>query len=164
MASVYWAHLPEHTDMLTQGYIGFTAISVKARRRTHLQESLTESCGHYPFYRALKKYRRKIIFELILVGDDDYCLLMEQRLRPTRQIGWNISAGGGAPNLGNVHTLETRKKMSIAAKGRPKTDQWKNKMSQINEGRIASPEAKMKMSLAAKARCLRIGPPSRRIV
>ena len=79
MAVLYWIKLPEHDDMLTQGYIGATTNLVK-RLKSHKHR--------------FKEIWDKIIVKTILMADIDYCYMIEQKLRPMRNIGWNKSIGG----------------------------------------------------------------------
>lgn len=84
MAYVYWLHLPEHTDVLTQGYIG-AASNIDARLRSHKHR--------------LKDIWDKVIVKLLVKSTINYCYEIEAKLRPHRRIGWNISAGGGSNNV-----------------------------------------------------------------
>lgn len=93
---VYWAHLPEHNDMWSQGYVGITKQSALARWRDHISHAKIET--ELPFARALNKYSN-IVFDVIVVGQDrSYCETIEAQLRPALNIGWNINAGGDAVN------------------------------------------------------------------
>jgi hypothetical protein len=88
---VYWIHAPEHSDLLTQGYIGITSQPAKYRWNEHIRAS---RCKTYPFGKVLKEHS-DLVFEVVLVGDNRaYCELMEKRLRPTPNIGWNTAPGG----------------------------------------------------------------------
>lgn len=93
---VYWAHLPEHDDMWSQGYIGITKQPALLRWRDHISHAKKES--QLPFARALNKYLN-IVFDVIVVGQDrEYCEAIEARLRPDLNIGWNINTGGDKVN------------------------------------------------------------------
>jgi hypothetical protein len=48
-ASVYWIRLPEHTDPLTEGYVGVSK-NWKKRVRDHLDEVTNESHSNPPPY------------------------------------------------------------------------------------------------------------------
>ena len=84
MAHVYWLHLPEHKDFLTQGYIG-AASNISARLRCHKHR--------------FKSIWDKLVVELLVESTIDYCFELEKKLRPSRNIGWNIAAGGYANNV-----------------------------------------------------------------
>ena len=79
MAVVYWVHLPEHVDIFKDGYVGVTE-NLKNRFRSH----------KFKF----KEYTNSLIKDVILISNIDYCYLIEQKLRPNRNIGWNKSIGG----------------------------------------------------------------------
>lgn len=63
------------------------------------------------------------------------------------QYGYNITPGGeDNPWYGKHHSEESKKKMSEARKGVPKTEEWKRKISESNKGRVVTKETKAKMS------------------
>lgn len=109
---VYWAHLPKHHDMWSQGYIGITKQPALLRWKDHLYHAKTET--QLPFARALNKYLN-IVFDVIVVGQDrEYCEVIEAKLRPNLNIGWNINSGGDRMNplpggLANKARLEKLK-------------------------------------------------------
>lgn len=122
MAFVYWIKHKDHKDMFSEGYIGFTSKTVQSRNKEH--NISAKSGSFYPVHRAIRKYGDSIVVETLIEGDSDYCLDMERKLRPTPNIGWNISIGGGAPMLGRLHTEENKEKLRKA-----------------NLGKVMSPEA-----------------------
>jgi hypothetical protein len=84
MAVLYWVHLPEHTDMFKQGYVGVT------------------SDLHRRFMQHKNKFKiiaNRLIVKVLLIADKSYCYLIEQKLRPSRCIGWNKSSGGYRNNI-----------------------------------------------------------------
>ena len=54
MAIIYWAHLPEHTDISTEGYVGVSINSLKQRKSEHIRDSKKGST--YIFHKAIRKY------------------------------------------------------------------------------------------------------------
>lgn len=122
--SVYWIRCQDHTDMMSQGYIGVSS-NAEVRFMQHLKKPQNKHLGF-----AINKYGwDNLIKTKILVADRGYCLDIERKLRPIDDIGWNCSAGGGNPpsalgkrfihtkpawNKGKKSTLETRKKISDA--------------------------------------------------
>jgi|SRR5882757_2771034 len=96
MAVVYWLHLPNHTDFLTQGYIG---VSTKFHRRLYEHKYLANSGKHINPYlsNVINKHGNHLIQTILLKGEEDYCYFIEERLRPTIRIGWNIAKGGFKP-------------------------------------------------------------------
>ena len=79
MAVLYWLHMPNETDVLTQGYVG-VASNLKKRLRSH-KHKFKDLWGH-------------IVVKQLLVSTKEYCLAIEEKLRPSRKIGWNKSSGG----------------------------------------------------------------------
>ncbi len=92
MAEVYWIRLPEHTDMFSQGYIGVTRNPLQRRFNEHIKKA---TLGHNGlFSRAIRKYKEKLIISTVLIGSEEYCYEVEERLRPSSYIGWNTARGG----------------------------------------------------------------------
>lgn len=106
MAEVYWIHLPEHTDMFSEGYIGFTSKTAKERFKGHMFDSVSSRSGCEVLKRAIRKYGERLIISTICICSNDYGLYLERSLRPTPHIGWNIAVGGGAPMFGRFHTKD----------------------------------------------------------
>ena len=115
--SVYWVHHPDHSDMLTQGYIGVSK-NVKTRFSNHKNSPSNEHLK-----RAIEKYGwDTLVKKVLLIADEAYCLMIEAKLRAADQIGWNVVAGGGMPPsaLGKVFgpmSKETKAKVSASKKG-----------------------------------------------
>lgn len=146
MAFVYWVHLPEHTDMLTEGYIGYTSRSVEERWKGHLKESSRARNLNYPVYNAMRKYGDTIKVTTLVEGSEEYCLELEFKMRPERKIGWNLQMGGNKGTKGVDVTAETCAKISRAGKGRRMAEQTKEALRQANLGRKLSLEVCQKMS------------------
>lgn len=150
-AIVYWAHLPEHTDIKKHGYIGITKDSLSKRKANHFRYK-----GKCRFQSAIKKYGDKIVWDTLLIGSPDYVALMEVKLRPDTDIGWNMRSGGEnniifsdkhRKNLSeSLRKPETRKKMVDRMKGREVSEETRKKMSVIAKNRKYSDETKEKMS------------------
>lgn len=91
---VYWIALPEHTDISSEGYVGISS-NLKERFRSYTKRSRKEN-SHLK--NAINLYGWENLKKMvILVAERDYCLEVERKLRPVRQIGWNIAEGGGDP-------------------------------------------------------------------
>ncbi len=85
---LYWIHYPEHTDPMTQGYIGVTVNPTK-RLKTHStgkNKRLAYGIANGATMTILSEYT---------VRDD--ALTEERRMRPEETIGWNLVEGGGDP-------------------------------------------------------------------
>lgn len=102
---VYWVHLPEHTDIRSQGYVGITCQGTATRFVKHRSDALNRD-KKWVFHRAIRKYGYKnLIVETILVCDYEYALQMENNLRPNTYIGWNVCEGGGTGFLEGLEKL-----------------------------------------------------------
>lgn len=119
MAFVYWIHLPEHTDLSSQGYVGVTTTTVSVRYQGHLKAMRRKDRPCPIVGKAIKKYGSSIRITPLLEGSEDYCYHIEELLRPTERVGWNTTAGGKRPArgfLGLQHTLDSKKKMADSQK------------------------------------------------
>lgn len=114
---VYWIHLPSHSDLTSEGYIGITTTTVDKRFKDHTSAAKTTKFN-YPIHNAIKKYGDDLIVTTLIEGSLEYCQLMELKLRPSEKIGWNLTKGGGFPidMTGRRHTEEAKKKISEASK------------------------------------------------
>lgn len=115
MAEVYWIRLPEHTDMLTEGYIGVTKNDAKARFRGHLQEAKLRDCKTSHLHNYLNKHGREgLVVQTLVICEIEYAFDLEEKLRPSERIGWNVAKGGvQTVNPGGYKLSEdTRRKMS----------------------------------------------------
>lgn len=100
--SVYWIHLPEHTNIFTQGYIGVSKDVCKRWNEHH------KKTNNMHLKNAINKYGwDNLIKDNVLIGSKDYCLTIETKLRNTENVGWNIVSGGGCPPLayGNQYRI-----------------------------------------------------------
>jgi len=150
MAFVYWIHLPEHTDMFTEGYIGFTSKTVEERYKGHLKESRSSRCPNYPIYNNIKKYGDKLIVSTIVEADTDYCLYIEEKLRPDFKIGWNLQIGGNKGGYGRIMSPEARKKISDHVKSRVVSEETRKRMSIAFTGRVMPKDYCIRMSESKK--------------
>lgn len=93
-AVIYWIHLTSHTDIYTQGYVGVS--KNLDGRVTHHIRSLTNDTHTNPHLKyAFKKYGwDKFVVDIFLCGEEEYCYMLENTLRSSKNIGWNISIGG----------------------------------------------------------------------
>ena len=167
---VYWLHLPEHSDMRIQGYIGVSN-NPKQRLWEHFNDVKTNKhCNPYLSH-VIKKYSDQLIQTIIFEGEKDICYAHEEELRPTKNIGWNLNKGGicppsasgrklstehkeriGKANAGRVYVCseETKQKLSFASKGRILSKEHKEKVRQARLGTKRSIETKKKLSESHK--------------
>lgn len=112
---LYWIHDDFMTDIFTQGYVGISK-DPKTRFRTHKR--------NHPEW---KNYN----FDIILIGERNYVLEIEKRLRPKYNIGLNEASSGGDPpsSAGKSKSAETKLKMSKARQGKVvlNNNTWKQK-------------------------------------
>ena len=141
MTSVYWIAHKDHTDIFSQGYVGVSN-NVEYRWNTH--KSLKTNVH---LKNAINKYGwDNLVKKVVLIGEEDYCLEIESKLRSEDRIGWNLTKGGGKPpsSLGKkfgAKTPETKAKISLAKKG--VTVAW-------NKGKAWNEEIKSKVSAGVK--------------
>lgn len=168
MAEVYWIHLPEHTDMFSEGYIGMTRKTAGERFYSH--KSLAKRGKiNIPILNAIRKYGDTLIVETLVICTPEYAVWLENKLRPDKGIGWNLAAGGEFPSvnrvvteaarlnqskaqLGRKHPEEVKKKIGEANSRRVWTEESKAKASKSKTGTTMSPEARAKISLAGMGR------------
>lgn len=117
---VYWIHLEEHTDILTEGYIGITTLGVAARFRAHKNAAANQ---HKKKRRAtrivncFKKYGDDMLVTTLLDGSLEYCQIIESKLRPVENVGWNLAVGGAATRAGAKNTPEHIQRAVEAKRG-----------------------------------------------
>ncbi len=156
---VYWIHLPEQTDVTTQGYVGITH---DFYQRMFAHKSCAKTGKDQTLYRAIRKYGwDSLIKEIILIADEKYCLEIEKKLRPTERMAWNIAMGGAeivGLNLKGTKQSEqhliNRKKSLIGRvsgfAGKKHSAEAKEKCRTMNLGKVNKPESNKKNSDAHK--------------
>ena len=134
-----------------KSYIGFAA-RCPARKTEHLNESYREksACYHTHFHRAIRKYGfDAFVWEIIFQSENGEYTLQQMephfiQLHNTFLNGYNQTKGGEG-SLGRKHSEETkskirekrklqviseetRRKMSLSKKGRPKPQSMRDKL------------------------------------
>jgi len=147
MTCVYWIHTPEHTNIFEQGYVGVTG-RFERRIWEHSKLNTNPHLGY-----AIQKHGwDNLIKEQVIIADEEYCLEMEAKLRPTESIGWNIVIGGGMPpkakkgmNLGNQAwnkglswSDEAKEKISDGVTKLWKNSEYRQAMSDAHKGKPSS--------------------------
>lgn len=153
MATIYWIRAPHHSDMFSEGYIGFSSRTTEARIKAHKANSKRRDKKHLPLYRAFEKYGDGLLVSTLVVGSEDYCLDIEHKLRPLPEIGWNIKAGGDRGYLGARRSEETRLKHSKSVKGISKPPGFGAKISDALKGIKKSEGHVDAMRLSKQGRC-----------
>jgi len=162
---VYWLHLPEHTDITSQGYVG---VSIDPTQRLWEHKNAAKKGTHHNKYLARIINKHELIQSIIVTGNTKECYAYEEELRPTKNIGWNLNRGGDCPpsnqgkkfsakhcanitksKLGKKRapiTNETKQKISQAHTGRKHSEEHKEKVRQARLGTTRSEETKKKLS------------------
>ncbi len=142
LAEVYWIHLPEHTDMFAQGYIGVTSKTAQERYKVHVAKALCKTTKKGYLHNVIKKYGKdNLIVETICICEDDYAYDLENKLRPTHSIGWNLATGGSNP-VKHIPPVsdEVRAIMSKNFKKTWTSPEYLEKAREtVNERRVAEP-------------------------
>jgi len=146
---VYWIHLPTHTNLLTEGYIGVTSRSPSDRFAEHLSEAKRGNSN--TLYKAIRKYGDEVVLTTLVSGSEDYCLETERRLRPKERIGWNVVQGGGKPPAHVKHSEQAKAKIAEGVR-RSSNSPARQAAAKVRSGIKRSEDAKIKMREAAKDR------------
>lgn len=96
MAFVYWIRLPEHTDMFSEGYVGITSQYPYVRYRSHINSAKNNTQYKTKIQNAILKYGDRLIFQVLVECDRQYAFDLEEKLRPSPSIGWNLRMGGNS--------------------------------------------------------------------
>lgn len=147
---VYWLHTEDQADIFSEGYVGITVKPVSKRFIEH--KSASKNGSNLIVHKAIRKYGDALICEELLVGDVDYCLEIENKLRPSPNIGWNLAIGGSKTMLGFKHSEQTRLLISKQFKNKPLTEQHAEKIRNNFKGKKHTEEVKEFLSLLAKER------------
>lgn len=92
--SVYWIRWELHNDIYSEGYVGISK-NVPKRMKDHLKPSSKSKISD-----VLRRYNLESIRVDVIVSDLTYsqALIIEEMLRPTGFIGWNVQKGGYVPH------------------------------------------------------------------
>lgn len=147
LSCVYWIHREGMSNPKTQGYVGVSSKGVDVRWIQHKSDAkLGSRCV---VHNAMRKYEDVVIKELV-TADPEFCLMVEESLRPTLRIGWNIRSGGTTDGLGREVSEETRRKLSESKvgkhTGRTVSEETRKKISKSKLGTKLSQEVRDEMS------------------
>lgn len=141
-ASIYWIHLAEHTDPLTEGYLGVSKC-VEERLNGHLKDIQAGKHKNPHLVHAVEKYGwETLVKDILLNGEEAYCYEIEETMRPKKAIGWNIAPGG---HRGPGWTKGKKKSKESIEKQRLK-------MLPISEQRLAEKNKRREQRLAERQR------------
>ena len=151
MYCIYWIHLPEHKDIYSEGYVGFT-INLKQRIKSHKKNKYKTH-----FTNAFNKYK----WENLIIDVIEYkqflseILQLEKKYRPTQNIGWNSQQGGilGLEKnwyLITENKLKHSKNTSInTIKGINKNDSKEKRSERAKLSRLNNKESYKKVSVGS---------------
>jgi hypothetical protein len=164
---VYWLHLSEHQDIYSQGYVG---VSVNPKNRLREHKNAAKKGIHHNKYLERIINKHELIQTIIFTGDINDCYTYEEKIRPTKNIGWNLNKGGFRPpsnkgkkfspehcanitkgKLGKSRppvTIETRQKISKANIGKIVSDDTVQKIKEKRKKQIFTQETRKKLSLS----------------
>ena len=154
---VYWIHLPNHSDVTIDGYVG---IATNFEQRMFAHKSCAKTGKNQTLYNAIRKHGwENIIKEIILIADENYCFEIEKKLRPSERIGWNIAVGGGeitGSHLKGIKQSEqhifNRSQALIGRvsgmKGKFHSTEARDKVRQAHLGKIMPDECKKKIAIS----------------
>lgn len=127
-------------------YIG-SAVNLLGRWRVHKNDLKRGKHHSLVLQRAYNKYGADAFTYLVLL----YCsksdlLFMEQRALDVYRPEYNVSKTAGSL-LGYRFSAESKERISLAHRGRPKSEEHKQAMSRANAGKVLTEECKAKLSL-----------------
>jgi len=130
---VYWIHLPEHTDIYSQGYVGVSENPTK-RLKQHLTEAKNNTHVNPYLLRVLNKH--SVVQTILYSGNSIDCYTLELHYRPKKLIGWNINKGGICPpsKKGWRPSEKTLSKRSNSLKGIVRSETWCQNLSESKKG------------------------------
>ena len=115
---VYRIKHKDHTDIITQGYVGVTSKRVSDRFSTHkrvarkLESNIQQRQGEANVvHRAMVKYGEHIEIVTVCQCESEYAYWLENKLRPAPFIGWNISVGGKSNGMLGRNQSEKQKQI-----------------------------------------------------
>lgn len=139
-----------HLDSARE-YVG-SATDLRRRARHHIFR-LRNGTHHSPHLRnAFRKYgEESFAFSIIEFCDPSQLIVREQWNMDDRKPVFNATTRAGS-NLGVKFSEEIRKKMSVSAKRRASTPEYRAFISAINTGKNLSAEHRIKLSIAGRGR------------
>lgn len=148
---VYWIHTSNHSDRLTQGYIGITC-NFKERLKSHKKNKrktkLTDAIKTYGW----NNLQKEILFENLSLQK---ALDIEEIYRIMPEIGWNIQKGGelgvdkswyNIPKNKEKHSLNTSKNTKL---GILNNDNKENRSNRAKLSRINNKESYKNVSIGS---------------
>jgi predicted GIY-YIG superfamily endonuclease len=91
MYKIYWIKYSHYSDPKTEGYIGLTSQNIEDRLKEHKYNNKNK---------LLKNRCKKENVEIVCLHENlskEEAKLLEEKYRPSENIGWNINKGGDMP-------------------------------------------------------------------
>lgn len=147
MAFVYWIRKPEHSDFMSEGYVGVTNTSLEQRIYEHEKSARLGGKKSYVIHKAIKKYgMQNLVASVLVEASEDYCYEVEYKIRPEASIGWNILPGGQRPPSRKGTKLTEEQKAKISWKGKKRSAESVARSAQSRRGFKHSEKSRLKMS------------------
>lgn len=139
-----------------KSYFGQTVRTIEKRWKRHLCD--TERGSNHKFHRAIRKYGSKnFTIEGVISVEASSLQALKAKLDflerhfiqkyDARRNGYNMTDGGDEPPmLGRHHSIETRRRIGEAGRGRLLSEETKRKISCGNKGKKYSVETCRKIS------------------
>lgn len=134
----------------------YVGISFNPQKRWREHNRRARSGEESPLYRAMRKYP-EALFTVLVIGEDQYIRDLEVTLiaawqTTSHEFGYNVAKGGDLGTTGLTASEATRKKMSVAHKGRKQSSEWVAKRTSTQIGKRRSEESRVRMSAGQKKR------------
>jgi len=147
--SVYWIRAQNHSDFMTEGYIGVARDAKRRWKYGHFWSQKNSRHDNPKFANAIGKHGwDNLVKEILVVAPEDYCYDLESKIRATEGVGWNIAIGGHKPPTTKYRGPDYVSPLKGVARPTP----WLVGSTPANKGGKASDEARAKMSAAGKGR------------
>lgn len=129
-------------DINHRWYIHKLLLNRNNHNNTHLQFAWLKY-GESAFKFEILK---EVPVELLLDTEQAYLDIVKE----SPELYYNIALDSSSPNLGKITSEETKKKLSLALKGKkrkPFSEKWKNNISNSKKGKLHSEDTKHKWSI-----------------
>lgn len=149
---LYWIRKDTDSDIFKEGYVGITT-DPNYRWKCHLYKSKTTDKNHR-LYNSLRKHPEAFKMQILICTKIEYCLYLEQKLRPNINIGLNHAEGGRPTSnarLDYKFTEDVKQKISQGLiRAYKENKEFTDKQKACRLGKSVSDSTKLKMSKSAK--------------
>ena len=129
-------------------YIGYTSKNIEERLHTHITRTIYYKHKNANWLRKNKKDIEVFLIEDNILDHKMVCDKEKYYIDLYKKMGYDLNnlTEGGDGVVGMVISDETRKKLSIASKGRKMSESAKQKMSESKKGIEKSLKEKMRLN------------------